>query len=761
MDRVAWIVGNTLIYWNSLILTAAAATAICFFLGLYGIRGKNPAAGFIAVPLCIVFSVALGRLLHWYCRADSYESLFKAMTDYSQGSYALTGVFIGCLLAALLLRLIGLSRNLGQMLDCMSVAGAAGIAVGRLASFFDSSDRGQIVESMKSLPWVYPVVNRVSDSLEYRLATFAIQAMVAGGLFLALICFYTLGKRRKDGDTCLIFLLCYGASQVVLDSTRYDSLYFRSNGFVSVVQVLCAITIAVVTVIFSIRMVKNRGFQWWYLPVWIGWLGLIGGAGYMEYYVQRHGNQAAFAYGVMSVCLAAAVFVTLCIRQSGENRKRKTRPWVAGIFGVGMVFFLAACFVTRPEPTVQPQTETVQPETETTQPETETTTVPETTAVPETAPTTIPTEAPKQAARQITEGFGIYLAGKNYANALSDEMRWSKLYFRTDQTLRIESEQPFSALYFVWETLPGAYTIQWNGGTQTCGGEGFLHDYVLLPEAVTAAELTVQGEGPRELCDLSLFTAGDPPETVQAWLPPCENADILVFPTHSDDDVLFFGSLISLYAIERGARIQTAFMVNHSYETARDHERLDGLWELGVRHYPIVGEINDQATHIGEQAGVLYHPDVLAWQVEQLRRFRPLVAVGHDLNGEYGHTQHKQNAHSLTQAIEAAGDPAAYTDSAQRYGVWETPKLYLHLYEEGSFLLDVNTPLSNDPLGRTPFEIAKSAYKKHVSQQQYYFQVLQDGSHMDCRMFGLYRSLVGKDQSGDLLEHIDAESLRK
>lgn len=319
MERVAWILGNTLIYWNSLILTAAAATAICFFLGLYGIRGKDPAAGFIAVPLCVVFSVLLGRFLHWYCQADSYESLFTAMTNHTQGSYALTGVFIGCLLTVLLLRLIGVSRHPGQLLDCMSVAGAAGIAVGRLASFFDPSDRGQIVESIRSLPWVYPVVNRVSDSLEYRLATFAIQALVAGGLFLALFCFYTLGKRRKDGDTCLIFLLCYGASQVVLDSTRYDSLYFRSNGFVSVVQVLCAITIAVVMVLFSVRMVKNRGFRWGYIPVWIGLLGLLVGAGYMEYYVQRHGNQAVFAYGVMSACLAAAVFVTLCIRKKGNS----------------------------------------------------------------------------------------------------------------------------------------------------------------------------------------------------------------------------------------------------------------------------------------------------------------------------------------------------------------------------------------------------------------------------------------------------------
>jgi len=308
-----------MVYWNALILTAAAATAICFFLGLYGLRGKDPAAAFAAVPLCIVLSLVLGRLIHWYCRGDGYESLLLAMTDDPRGSYALIGAFLGCLLTALFLRLIGMSRNLGRMLDCMSVAGAAGIAVGRMASFFDSTDRGMIVQSARDLPWVYPVINPVSDNIEYRLATFAIQAMVAGVLFLALLCFFLRRRRQRDGDTCLVFLLCYGASQVVLDSTRYDSLYFRSNGFVSLVQVACALAIAFVSALFSFRMVKNRGFRWRYVLVWTGQLALAVGAGYMEYFVQRHGNRAAFAYGIMSACLAAVVIVSLCVRRAAEK----------------------------------------------------------------------------------------------------------------------------------------------------------------------------------------------------------------------------------------------------------------------------------------------------------------------------------------------------------------------------------------------------------------------------------------------------------
>ena len=188
----------------------------------------------------------------------------------------------------------------------MAVAGCAGIAVGRLACFFNSTDRGQIITSTQSLPWVYPVTNAVSGATEYRLATFILQAMAALVLFLILLSFYLPKKQRKDGDTALIFLLLYGVSQIVLDSTRYDKLFFRSNGFVSVVQVLGALGLLLVIVVFSARMVKARGFRFWNVLVWLGIAACIGGAGFMEYYVQRHGDLAAFSYSIMSACLLAA-----------------------------------------------------------------------------------------------------------------------------------------------------------------------------------------------------------------------------------------------------------------------------------------------------------------------------------------------------------------------------------------------------------------------------------------------------------------------
>ena len=317
MDKIAFYSGSTAIYWNSVILTLAAATAICFFLAFYLGKSGNGAAGFAVVPVSMVLSLVFARFFHWYCQSDSYTGFTAAMTNYAEGGYALMGVFLGCVLAAALTRVICLHRNLPEMLDAMSMAACAGMAVGRLSALFNASDRGQVLESFRSLPIASPVNNAVSGAVEYRLATFTLQSMVALALFIGLAVFYNKGQKRgklRDGDTCLLFLLLYGASQVVLDSTRYDSLFFRSNGFVSVVQVLGAVALVLAVILFSRRMVKARGFRAWQIFLWL-LIGIaIGGAGYMEYYVQRRGNEALFAYSVMSGCLLFVILLTLLIR---------------------------------------------------------------------------------------------------------------------------------------------------------------------------------------------------------------------------------------------------------------------------------------------------------------------------------------------------------------------------------------------------------------------------------------------------------------
>lgn len=366
-------------------------------------------------------------------------------------------------------------------------------------------------------------------------------------------------------------------------------------------------------------------------------------------------------------------------------------------------------------------------------------------------------------ASEILSAFSVWSAGRDLTASLIDDNHYTKHSIHSNDTLVISSDVPFGGLYFEWDCLPGTFEVSWDSGSMLGGTQGFLHEYLSLPEAVQDVSITFIDDASVVISGFRLFAYGSPPSYIQVWEPADEYADILVFPTHSDDESLFFGALIAYYAIERELTVQTAFMVNHLGYPERSHERLDALWELGVRNYPVLGNAPDTASHsFSECINYYWNSGILDWQVELIRRFRPLVVVGHDLNGEYGNGGHKVNSYYLTKAVDLASDVEYHAESASIYGIWDSPKLYLHLYENNELLLDVNTSMANDISGRTPFEVAQDAYQHHHSQHKWSFRVSQDDDlrMYDCRPFGLYRTLVGDDSCADFMDHIVRDDWR-
>lgn len=284
-----------------------------------------------------------------------------------------------------------------------------------------------------------------------------------------------------------------------------------------------------------------------------------------------------------------------------------------------------------------------------------------------------------------------------------------------------------------------------------------LHEYI--PLSGTQNEFFLELPPGSAVCEIALYTEGRLPDSVQIWEPPCAQADLLLFPTHGDDEHLFFGGIMPYYAGELGLKVQVAYLTNHKYtEKHRVHEILDGLWTVGVRAYPVFSEFPDIYAGSLEEAERIYEKEaVAAWQVETIRRFRPSVIVGHDFDGEYGHGAHMLNARMLAEAVPAAADAAQYPESAAEYGAWNTPKLYIHLYEENTLYMDWENLKLSSFGGRTALEMAREGYRCHLSQQHWSFAVRTDG-YGDCRCFGLYRSTVGADvRKDDLFENIRLE----
>lgn len=321
-------------------------------------------------------------------------------------------------------------------------------------------------------------------------------------------------------------------------------------------------------------------------------------------------------------------------------------------------------------------------------------------------------------------------------------------------SLKITAKEKFKALYIVWNVIPEFYTVTVNGKSEKYQGD-FLHKLIKLDDYTESLEISCDRE--EEICDIYLFQDYNFPDFVQQWESPCKQADIMVLSAHADDEFLMFGGTVPYYAKERGLQVQAVYLTAHPDEQSRPHELLDGLWMAGVKNYPVIGIINDiPATPIWtvSEAASLYDLDaVLEWFTEQLRRFKPSVLVTHDIKGEYGHGAHKVAAKTAVEAIELAGNSEKYPLSAERYGVWEVPKTYLHFWQENTLEMDWEIPLESFG-GITAREAAELCYGCHKSQHKYGYSVGYQ-EKWDCRQFGLYRSLVGEDTKADFMDNIE------
>lgn len=330
------------------------------------------------------------------------------------------------------------------------------------------------------------------------------------------------------------------------------------------------------------------------------------------------------------------------------------------------------------------------------------------------------------------------------------------------------------SLYFVFGSDVQPYTVtdHATGISVTCGEYGFLHDFVDLQQLFGTAPTSITvdfGENLASIQELYIYTPGEVPDFVQKWQLPADNStDLLLYSTHGDDEQLFFAGLLPYYAGELGYQVQVAYFTDHrNNDPIRQHEMLNGLWAVGVRNYPVFGHHTDFRVETKEEtydilaADGFTKEDMLGFVVEQMRRFKPLVVIAHDFAGEYGHPQHMIYADLVAEALEISNDAAYYPELAEKYGLWDVPKAYFHLYEENQIVMDWDQPLESFG-GMTAFEVTKNlGFPQHASQLYnciwyygYSTRATDIQAYSPC-LYGLYRSTVGEDVlKNDFFENV-------
>lgn len=321
--------------------------------------------------------------------------------------------------------------------------------------------------------------------------------------------------------------------------------------------------------------------------------------------------------------------------------------------------------------------------------------------------------------------------------------------------------KPIAGLYVCFGNMPESWEIQTSDDgkdwfTAVPGDTRFLHAYVALPQPAQHVRLAVTSEKKTALRinDLFVLSEGDLPDWVQVWQPTEEKADILFLSTHPDDELIFFGGAIPTYAVEQQRKVLVAYFTRSN--TTRSSELLNGLWHMGVRTYPVIGNFKDS---YAKNLKAAYKSaggkgKVNEWIVGLYRQYKPEVVVTQDTNGEYGHKQHMMIADAAQNCIALAANEDEFTASTIAYGTWQVKKLYLHLYPENQITFDWTVPLKSMN-GATGIELAEEAYTLHKTQASSGMSVTETGTKYDNRVFGLAFTTVGEDvRKDDFLENI-------
>jgi len=315
MNPIAIYIGSVVLYWSALIISAGLLAALFMSIGVQLSNKGRLVSMLLFFPLALVFSIPLCRALHWYCHQEQYTSLLSALTTYSSGSYVLSAAIPGIWLAAWIAAKLD-DGDTAKLLDAAAPGMALAIAFIRLSSLFNSSCRSKIPVTtglLQHLPLAAGITNSAGGT-EYRFATFFAHFLLMLVLCLFLLRFFY--KRRKipmragrfEGNTVRMLLLYYSASELVLDSTRYDSSFLPINGFVSIVQIIAAVCMLVLLIYYSILSIRANGRRWWHWFLWFLWIAALGCGGYMEYLVQRHGNWYLGCYTAMGLCCLILAF---------------------------------------------------------------------------------------------------------------------------------------------------------------------------------------------------------------------------------------------------------------------------------------------------------------------------------------------------------------------------------------------------------------------------------------------------------------------
>ena len=275
-----------------------------------------------AIPMCVLGA----RLFYCLVRWDFvfYEQGWAFIFSLWKGGFALYGALLGGLLAA-----VAFSRaaavKAGDVLDCAAPGAALVIAGARFSEALTTQGIGRLVEAEGLQHFPFAVQSMYGD--------FVMPVFFYEGITALVICAITYSRIRsiyeRPGDAALLFLLLFGASQVILESLREDD--FLRWGFVKVSQMMSMGLVLAVAVLFGVRAMAGKTSK---LHAAAGFIMLALGVGLcvlIEFALDKSPIPNVYLYTAMAIIMSLMTGIVLAFKRAGREKKQNASGDLAGI----------------------------------------------------------------------------------------------------------------------------------------------------------------------------------------------------------------------------------------------------------------------------------------------------------------------------------------------------------------------------------------------------------------------------------------------
>lgn len=283
---------------------AAALTVMALLMKKNGLKAGTAAlTGVLAILLGFICSHLFYFLLDGQTRGDFWATLFFLV---NAGGHSMAGALMGAVLAgALAAKLTGQSAL--RVLDCLLPGFLFFLCLERLGE-------GQIPYFGISRPLTEgflvrtPLVQFVDDT-PY-LSTFYLES--AAALVLGILLCADLGRQKRPGNPSVLFLLLFGAAQVIFESLRFDQ-HIRIS-FVGMQQVFSMILLALGVFFAAGRSGKKKlGLIACILVILAAGIGVA-----IEFAIDRTTVSNYLLYLIFALVLACPVWLGILLRREEE-----------------------------------------------------------------------------------------------------------------------------------------------------------------------------------------------------------------------------------------------------------------------------------------------------------------------------------------------------------------------------------------------------------------------------------------------------------